>query len=54
MEFCQGRVDGWFLVGVCDDEEEDNRAFSLDIACELIEDTPQKDAVQEIRQNKEL
>jgi hypothetical protein len=35
MEFCRGRGNGWFLVGVCADKnEEDNKAFSLEIACE--------------------
>ncbi len=54
MEFRQGRGNGWFLVGVCADDEDNSEAFSLEIACELIGDTPQKNAVQVIRQNKEL
>jgi hypothetical protein len=53
MEFCRGRGNGWFLVGVCADDEDNNEAFSLEIACELIGDTPQKDGVQVIHQNKE-
>ncbi len=33
MEFCRGRGYGWFLVGVCADDEDNNDAFSLEIAC---------------------
>jgi hypothetical protein len=53
MEYRRGRDNGWFLVGVCADNEDDNEAFSLEIACELIGETPQKDGVQVIRQNEE-
>jgi hypothetical protein len=53
MEFHRGRGNGWFLVGVCADDEDDNEAFSLEIACELIGDTPQKDGVQVIHQSEE-
>jgi hypothetical protein len=53
MEFHQGRGNGWFLVGVCADEsEEDNEAFSLEIACELIGKTPQRDGIQVAHQNE--
>ncbi len=54
MEFCRGRGSGWFLVGVCTDDVDNNEAFSMEIACELMGDTPQKDAVQVICQNEEL
>ena len=53
MEYRRGRGNVWFLVGVCADDEDDNEAFSLEIACELIGETPQKDGVQVIRQNEE-
>jgi hypothetical protein len=53
MEFCWGRGNGWFLVGVCADDEHNNEAFTLDIACELIGETPQRDGVQVIHQNEE-
>jgi hypothetical protein len=47
MEFCRGRGNGWFLVGVfADESEEDNEAFSLEIACESIGETPQRDGIQ--------
>ncbi len=48
MEYPRGRGNGWFLVGVCTDDEDDNEAFLLEIACELIGETPQKDGVQVI------
>ncbi len=54
MEFRRGSGNGWFLVGVCADDEDNTEAFSLEIACELIGDTPQKDGVQVIQQNEEL
>ncbi len=53
MEFRRGRSNGWFLVGVCADDEDNNKAFSLEIACELIGETPQRNEVQMIHQNKE-
>jgi hypothetical protein len=34
MEFCWGRGNGWFFVGVCADDEKDNEVFTLAIACE--------------------
>ncbi len=48
MEFRRGRGNGWFLVAVCaaDDDDDKNKAFSLEIACELIAETPQKDGIQ--------
>ena len=53
MEFRQGRGNGWFLVGVCADDKDDNEAFTLEIAYELIGETPQRDGVQVIHQNEE-
>jgi hypothetical protein len=53
MEFCWGRGNGWLLVGVCADDEDKNEAFTLEIACELIGETPQRDGVQMIHQNEE-
>jgi hypothetical protein len=53
MEFRQGRGNGWFLVGVCAGDEDNNEAFTLEIACELIGETPQRDGVQVIHQNEE-
>jgi hypothetical protein len=53
MEFHQGRGNGWFVVGVCADDEDNNEVFILEIACELIGDTTQRDGVQVIHQNEE-
>jgi hypothetical protein len=53
MEFHWGRGNGWFFVGVCADDEDNNEAFSLEFACELIGETPQRNGVQMIHQNKE-
>jgi hypothetical protein len=52
VEFRRGRGNGWFLVGVCADDEDDNEAFSLEIACELIGETPQRNGVQVIHQTR--
>jgi hypothetical protein len=41
MEFHQGRGNGWFLVAVCaDDDDDKNEASSLEIACEFEEIRP--------------
>jgi hypothetical protein len=53
MEFRQGKGNGWFLVGVCADDEDSNETFTLEIACELIGETTQRDGVQVIHQNEE-
>ncbi len=54
MKFRRGRGNGWFLIAVCaDDDEDKNEAFSLEIACELIVNTPQKDGIQVVRQEEE-
>ncbi len=53
MEFFRGRGNGWFLVAVCaDDDDDENEAFSLEIACELIAETPQKDGIQVVLQEE--
>ncbi len=54
MEFRRERGNGWFLVAVCaaDDDDDKNEAFSLEIACELIAETPQKDGIQVVRQEE--
>jgi hypothetical protein len=48
MEFCLGRGNRWFLLAVSTDDKgnkEEMEAFLLDLACELIEATPQKRGV---------
>ncbi len=46
MEYCRGRGNGWFLLGVCVKDGVENEAFTLELACKMIGDTPQKDGVQ--------
>jgi hypothetical protein len=53
IEFRRGRCNGWFLVGVCANDEDNNEGLSLEIACELIGETPQRNGVQVIHQNEE-
>ncbi len=53
MEFHRQRGNGWFLVAVCaDDDDDKNEAFSLEIACELIAETPQRDGIQVVHQEE--
>jgi hypothetical protein len=49
MEFRRGRGNGWFVVGVSADKPDDEsckKAFSLEMACELIGATKQKEGVK--------
>jgi hypothetical protein len=49
MEFRCGRSNGWFLLTASADDkgnEEEMEAFLLELACELIEATPQKRGVR--------
>ena len=41
-------VPGWFI---CADDEDDNEAFSLEIACELIGETEQRGGMQVVHLN---
>ena len=53
MEFWRGRNNGWFVLAVSSDQQDDSddcEAFSLEIACELIGDTPQANGIMVIRQ----
>ena len=53
MEFPRRRGIGWFVLGVSSDqmdESDDCEAFSLEIACQLIGDTPQANGIMVIRQ----
>ena len=54
MEFHRGKGNGWFVLGVCSTNAVEDEAFSLEIACELIGDTPQKEGIQVMfRENPE-
>ena len=52
MEFRRGRNNGWFVLAVCSDQDdsEDCEAFSLEVACEVIGDTPQADGIMVLRE----
>ena len=53
MEFRRGRGNGWFVVGVSADKPDDescNEPFSLEMACELIGATRQKEGVKVLKQ----
>jgi hypothetical protein len=45
MEFCRGRGQGWFLIGIWVDNpgpDEELEPYTLELACELIADTHRK------------
>jgi hypothetical protein len=46
MEYRRGRGNGGFLLGVYAEDGVEDEAFVLELACEMIGDTPQKDGVQ--------
>lgn len=53
MEFRRGRNNGWFVLAICSDNQDnsdDCEAFSLEVACEVIGDTPQADGIMVIRE----
>jgi len=58
MEFHRGRGNGWFVVGVSADKpdkdnESCNEPFSLEMACELIGATKQKEGVKVLGEEME-
>jgi hypothetical protein len=50
MEYHWGRGNGWFLLRECGEDGVEDEAFMLELACEMIGDTPQKDGVQVVHQ----
>jgi hypothetical protein len=46
----QQRNNGWFVLASDNDDSEDCEAFSLEVACEVIGDTPQADGIRVIRE----
>ena len=56
IEFCRGRCNGWFVVGVSADKLDNascNEPFSLEMACELIGATKQKEGVKVLQEEME-
>ncbi len=50
IKYRWGRGNGWFLLRVCTEDGVEDEAFTLELACEMIGDTPQKDGVQMVHQ----
>ncbi len=49
MEFRRGRGHGWLVIGIWADNpgpNEELKPYTLELACELIGDYPQKDGIQ--------
>jgi hypothetical protein len=46
MEFHHVRGNGWFLPGVCMEDEVEDEAFTLELASGMVGETPQKDGIQ--------
>ncbi len=54
MEFRRGRGHGWLVIGIWADNpgpDEELEPYTLEIACELIVDYPQKDGIQVLRED---
>ena len=51
MDFRHGRGNGWFLLGVCVTNGVEDEVFTLELACAMIGDTPQKDCIQVVYQD---
>ena len=55
MEFRRGRGQGWYLIGIWVDNpdpgEEELEPYTLELACELIAEYPQKDGIQVLRED---
>ena len=46
MEFRHGRGNGCFLLGVCATNRAEDEVFMLELACDMIGDTPQREGIQ--------
>ncbi len=53
MEFCCRRGKGWFLLRVCVEDGVKDEAFTLELACKMIGDTPQKDGIQVVHRESD-
>ena len=54
MKFRRGRGNGWVLIGVCAEDGVEDEVFTLELACEMIANTPQKDSIQVVHQETDL
>jgi hypothetical protein len=46
MEFRRGRGNGWFPLGICATNGVEDEGFLLELACDMIGDTPQREGIQ--------
>jgi hypothetical protein len=53
MEYPRGAGNGWFVIAVFDVEEVEDEPFALELACELIGETPQASGVKVIHSANE-
>ena len=53
MKFRRGSGNGWFLLGVYAEDGVEDEAFTLELACKMIGDTPQKDGIQVVHQESD-
>jgi len=52
MEFRRGRGNGWMLIATCADEDVDDEPFTLEMACELIANTPQTAGIEVVKREE--
>ncbi len=53
MEYRGGVRNGWFVIAVCAVEGVKDEPFALELACELIGETPQVSGVKVIHSSNE-
>ena len=56
IEFHRGRGQEWFLIDICEDNpgpNEELELYTLELACKLIADYPQKDGIQVLLQDND-
>ena len=50
LEFHRGKGNGWHVIGVNADDEDDVEAFQLEVACDCIGSTSQREGIQVVHQ----
>ena len=53
MEYQRGSRNGWFVIAECSEEGVEDEPFTLELACELIGNTPQASGVKVIHPAEE-
>lgn len=49
LEFRRGKGNGWFVIGVNADDEDEMEPFSLEVACDCIGSTAQADGIKVVQ-----